>query len=410
MRSSSAVMLHPALSVPTSGTEREDDMSASLADVTGVPWPAKARRNMLLSRRFTRLFVSLGLVATSAAVLPTATADAVSAAPVAAVHFGHGPVSAPGWGWGGWRQFRHGRYFSLSGTAGSVNDTPPGSFQLSFGPSWLSSTATTITVDATNHTFFREPGQNQPWTISGVQDGDSVQVIGAPHGPGTLTAFQVVVPLVTDTGAAGSVDTSAGTFQLSVPTPRGGGGGPGPFSVPWSPSPALSSTSTTAVDVTVSGDTKYSEPGQAQPWSLSGVQDGDTVRVVGTQGGSGAVSALLVSVPLANLSGTVSNYTPGAGGSSTFTLTPTRGSAVTVTTSSQTKISERGMTTLQDGDYVTVTGTQAGAGAVDALRILVRAWQHGGHGFGGGSGSGSGGGYGFGGGPGPGPGHHHGRR
>ena len=193
---------------------------------------------------------------------------------------------------------------------------------------------------------------------------------GTPVGPGTITALQVVVPLATDAGTVATT-TSSG-FTLTV---LGA----------WA---ALTETSTT-LDVTVTGATVYRIPGQSSP-GLSGVLVGDKLEVAGPPQGKGALTALVVVVPLATDIGAVSSL--GSGG---FILTTEKGATVTVDVSTATRYRARGvgspgLTNVLSGDTVAVTGTQAGTGTVDALLVVISSAGRGHHGHGN-SGGGQGG-------------------
>jgi hypothetical protein len=330
----------------------------------------------------TRFILGVGLAAGMATTLPVASISTAGATPVMAGHHNGPGNGGSGWGFG----HHHSRSVSVSGTVSSTNS---GGFVLTVAQlghmrtaqPWhtLTSTSTTVTVDVTTGTFYREPGQSTPG-LGGVMVGDKVEVTGTPSGTATITASLVVVPLATDAGMVAT--TSSGGFTLTVEEGWG----------------ALTKTSTT-IDVTVTSTTIYREPGQSTP-GLGGVMVGDNVEVAGPQGGAGALTALVVVVPLVTDIGTVSS--PSSGG---FTLTTAKSTTVTVDLSATTtKFRERGVsspgpTNILTGDTVTVTGTQAGATTVDALLVVIGTGGHGHHHGHGNNGGGYGGGQG-------GPGHH----
>jgi len=363
-------------------------MSARTACLTDEVVQAPRRPRGTLSWSALRFALCVSLAACLAVVLPTAGTSVANAAPVATYHagghshgrgFGPAPAPAPGRGIG---RFGPHQRMSLSGTAQSVTTTGfqlelsgpasgggPGHGRLPFfgrSPRFLTSTSTTVDVAVTENTVYIAPGQSSPGA-GDLLDGDSVQVTGVSSGPSAVTALLVRIPLVTVKGKAGSVGSTG--FQVTVGGRRGVGG--------WGFPPSLTSTSTTLTSltststtftVTLGDNVQYREPGQSSA-GLSGIQDGDTVQVNGAQGGSGALTALVVWVPLANYSGTVSNVS-GSG----FDLSTKQGT-VTVNVSSPTKYYQRRVSspTVQNGDKVTVTGTQAGALAVDALLVVIRS-------------------------------------
>jgi endonuclease YncB( thermonuclease family) len=327
------------------------------------------RQHGPLSWRVTRLVLSLGLAAGLAAALPLGSVGAAGATPVAA---GHHVGGAPGWG----RGHSHGpRHMTVRGTAQGV--TPAG-FDVTLARPWamstatsttaspaVTSTATTVDVQVAANTHYIEPGQSSPG-ISGVLNGDTVQVTGSADGTGTFTASLVDVPLQ----AAGGTVGPAAVYSFSLtPAPARRG--------------ALTATSTT-IAVGVTSNTRYFEPGQSPP-SLANVLNGDTVRVSGVQAGTDAITALVVTVPMANDSGTVASLD-----ATGFNLTTAGGNAVTVNISTSTRYRERAVSapTVQTGDKVQVTGTQAGAATVNAILVAISTPGHGhhrghGHGHGG---------------------------
>jgi len=322
-----------------------------------------------------RYFIRLLLGALLATLMPLATMGAASAAPAPAGHSFGGHGHHPGGGGGGGQPGgggggqpgpglgrHHGRRVSLSGTA---QDVTASGFELTQTrlPSPLTSTSTTVTpasttidVSVTANTRFIEPGQHNAG-ISGVADGDTVQVIGAPAGTGTVTALSVDVPLAQYTGVAGPATSG---FTLSS-SPRGR---------------ELTGTSTT-IAVGVTSGTVYREPGQSSP-GPSGVVNGDTVYVTGVQAGTKAVTATVVVVQLAEATGTVSLLS-----TTGFTLTTAKGGTVAVDLSTSTKVKQRGVSSpvVQNGDTVEVIGTQAGQATVDALVVTIGTGRHG-HNFG----------------------------
>jgi endonuclease YncB( thermonuclease family) len=317
------------------------------------------------------LVLSLGLATGLAAALPLGSVGAAGAIPVPA---GHHLGVAPGWGQGHSRGERH---VTVRGTAEGVTSA---GFDVKLARSWamptpttttttatstVTSTATTMNVEVTTNTHYIEPGQSSPG-VSGVLSGDTVQVTGPTDATGTITASLVYVPLQADSGTVGPVAVDGFSITLAP--------------VRWE---VLTATSTT-IAVGVTSDTRYFEPGQNPP-GPSNVLDGDTVRVTGVQAGTDAITALVVTVPLANDSGTVASLS-----STGFSLTTAGGNAVTVNISSSTKYRERAVSapTVQTGDTVQVTGTQAGAGTVNATLVVISTPGHGhhrghGHGHGG---------------------------
>lgn len=316
----------------------------------------------LLNWRVTRFVLGVGLAAGMATVLPIASISAASATPVAAGHHVGGGGGKGGRVLGGGSSHGHGRsdHVSVSGTVASVNSA---GFDLTVAEPehMLTSTSTTVDVSVTSGTLYREPGQSAPG-LAAVLVGDNVGVTGTPAGPGSITALQVVVPLTTDAGTVAT--TTSNGFTLTV---LGG----------WA---TLTETSTT-VDVTVTGTTVYRVPGQSSP-GLSDVLVGDKLEVAGPPQGKGALTALVVVVPLATDAGTVSS--PASGG---FTLTTEKGTTVTVDVSPATRYRARGVVSpglanVLSGDTVAVTGTQAGSGTVDALLVVISSAGRGHHGQG----------------------------
>ncbi|HTW07868.1 MAG TPA: DUF5666 domain-containing protein [Acidimicrobiales bacterium] len=291
-----------------------------------------------------------------AAVVSTASVSAAGASPAAAGHMfshrghepgGGGSGSGPGGGAPGWGHHRQ-RSVEVSGTAGAVSQS---GFSLQLPASRrasLTATSTTIAVTVTDSTKYFEPGQSGAG-IQGVLDGDSVEVTGMATGPGAITARSVMVPLARDTGAVGPVVTSTG-FSLTL--------------AQW---PSELTGTSTSVTVTLTAQTDYVEPGQSSP-GLQGVLPGDSVVVAGVQGGTQAVTATVVRVPLAQYSGAVSDLSSGG-----FTLTAGNGTSVAVTLTSGTQLKQRGNAspTLANGDAVRVVGTQGGSDAVTALAVTI---------------------------------------
>ncbi len=312
-----------------------------------------------------RFALCLGLVA----ALPLGGFAPAGASPLHGLyhsdhHGDHGDHGAPP-GWGGPKWHPEGR--TVRGTVGTVGTD---SFQLALLPPGdnfapptsnnLTPTATTITVDVSASTVYREPTVKSA-SFSDVVTGDMVRVTGTPAGPGTIDALVVFIPAVQATGTVSTV--SSGGFQLSVEARHGE-----------LPPVALTPTALT-ITVNVSASTIYREPTVKSP-SLSNVVAGDRVRVSGAQDGANTINALSVFIPLATYAGTV-----GTVGSTGFTLSTAKGATITVNVSSTTQFrgAGPGSTVPAPGDQVRVIGTQAGTATVDALWVLVNANPVGGH-------------------------------
>jgi hypothetical protein len=371
-------------------------MSANTASITEEVLRAHRRPRRPLNWAATRFGLCLSIAACLAVVLPAASMSAANAAPVAAARpHGGGPGYGQGSGIGrglgrglSWSHYRHGRHFLISGTVANLGES---TFELVVTlpgvGKWgcvLTSTTATIDVTTTGNTVYIEPGQSSP-SISGLQNGDSVNVTGMPTGPGALTALLVKVPLVTDKGVVASPSGTGFGLTVAGPSkPRGCG---------WVPPPTLTSTSSTltststTVQVTVNGTTQYREPGQGSP-GIGNIMAGDNVQVTGVQAGTSGLTALVVTVPLVKVVGSASNVA-----TKSFDVAAHHGASTLVDTSTSTKYFEPGVSspTVQNGDYVTVTGTQGGTSTVNALLVLIRPsnptpWS----GPGGGPGSGGG--------------------
>lgn len=128
----------------------------------------------------------------------------------------------------------------------------------------LTLTASTLTVDVSPATIYREPTVRSP-ALADVLAGEKVAVTGAQVGAGTIDATTVMVRVVVRAGRVTSV--SAGGFTLA--TAKG---------------------ASTTVDVSPS--TKFHGPKGASPK----VSVGDQVRVIGTDAGPGTINALSVSL------------------------------------------------------------------------------------------------------------------
>jgi hypothetical protein len=365
-------------------------------------------------RKAARLVLYAGLATGLAGSLALGSTATANAAPVAQAHqHGGQPGRAAPW-WGG-SHFRHGYGGTLTGT---VLSAPVASTALTTTASTIPVTASftitpvgwqssTVTVDVTANTKFRDPGDSSP-SLSDVLLGDQVIVRGMNAGTDTVDASSVQVPLVFQTGTvltmtATTTAPPTGAFTLATIGPK-----------------------STDVSVNVLSTTKFREPGVSSP-GLSNVLVGDQVTVRGTQAGGGVVNATSIDVPLVTQTGTVLTGTATTISSMEETFTLAAGSwkstNVTVDVFSTTTIRERGQSSvnfsdIQGGDQVTVVGTQGGGGVIDATSVLIRPAGRG-HGFPSSSGSGgsggspgsggSGGSPGFPGFPG-GPGHHgHGR-
>jgi len=158
------------------------------------------------------------------------------------------------------------------------------------------------------------------------------------------------------TGTVVVVQVNANTFSLS----------------PTASTIMFPSASTVAVNVLSS--TVYREPTVKSP-SLADVQAGDEVVVTGAWDGTSAISAASVFIPLAACTGTVTATSSGS-----FTLKTARGLELTVDVTSSTTYREPGKSsnavTPAIGDQVRVLGTQAGAGVVNAVSVLVNPYAH----------------------------------
>jgi hypothetical protein len=328
-------------------------------------------------RRAARLVLCAGLATGLAGALSLGSAAAASAAPAANGHQNGGqPGNVAPW-WGG-SHFRHGSGGSITGTVLSAptatstvltttaSTLPAVTASFTITPAgWKS---TTVTVDVSANTKFREPGESSPG-LSDILVGDQVTVRGMRTGADALEATSVELPLVLQTGTvltstAVTVPPASNAFTIATPG--------------WK---------STTVTVEVFSSTKFREPGQASP-GLSDIVAGDQVIVRGTQGGAGIVDATSIDVPLVTELGTVA--TPPI----STTLLPT---SFTITTAGKTAtnvlVDVASTTTFRDpgqsspsvanvavNDRVLVVGTQSGAGTVGATSVFIFSAGTG-HGF-----------------------------
>lgn len=311
--------------------------------------------------------VSCAALALGVGAIPVGGLAVASASPVQ-----HGFHGRGGGGFG----FGFGRHHETSITGDVTGILSSSEFSIStFG-------GQTVDVDTSSTTTYSEPGVPSGTTVgfSSIVVGQNVQVRGTEPSQGTIDAASVTIPEVQVTGTVSGVSGTTITLS-SVKKP-------------------LTSTSSTSSTVTVdtSSSTVFKDPGISSA-SISDVQTGDTVKVVGTQLGqvSGVltINATQVVVPLVTVKGTVGNL-----GSTSFTLTST-GSTVTTTVdvTSTTKFIVPGtksatISSLANGDTARVTGNQAGTNTVSATLVVVKKVvhvRHGRRGFGfGGFGQGSG--------------------
>ena len=144
-------------------------------------------------------------------------------------------------------------------------------------------------------------------------------------------------------------------------------------------------SATVTVDVTA--NTKFRDPGDSSP-GLSDVLVGDQVRVRGLNAGTDTVDAFSVQVPLVFQTGTVLTMTATttAPPTGTFTLatigpkslaiigpksTDVSVNVLTTTKFREPGVSSPGLSDVLVGDQVTVRGTQAGGGVVNATSVDV---------------------------------------
>jgi hypothetical protein len=141
--------------------------------------------------------------------------------------------------------------------AGTVASVGTGSFVLTL-------TASTLTVNVTSATVYREPTVHQA-SFANVLAGEKVAVTGTQAGTGTIDATTVMVRLEVRAGRVASL--TAGGFTLT--TAKG-----------------------VSVIVNVSSSAKFKGPKGTSP----SVSVGDQVRVIGTDGGPGTLNAVSVMV------------------------------------------------------------------------------------------------------------------
>ncbi|HMD45200.1 MAG TPA: DUF5666 domain-containing protein [Acidimicrobiales bacterium] len=316
-----------------------DEMTAGPAPDNGEPSPGPRRRR--------------ALIVAGAGTL--AAALAVGAVGIAAAANGSG--SGPSTGW------------TPPAALGTVTSVGSNTFSMkSLGGS-------TVTVDVSSSTSYKEPGTTNP-TFADVKVGEHVAVFGA-ESSGTVQATTVAVggdwrlgprSLRHRRAVVGTV-ASVGTDAFTV-TPLAGG---------------------SPVTVDVSSTTKYREPGKTSA-SFADVTVGEHVAVAGTHT-SGAVTAKAVGILPAGSSWRppASSFGPGQGhhsgtpvafgtvasvGAGTFTVKPLwTSSPVTVDVSSSTTYREPGKTSasfadVTVGEYVAAFGSNS-SGAVHAIAVLV---------------------------------------
>ncbi len=251
---------------------------------------------------------------------------------------GNGGPFAPWWGGG---HFHHG--YGTSGVVASVpGSSAPTTFTITTGDP-----ATTVTVDVSATTTFREPGQSSPG-LGDILMGDQVVIMGTEAGTNTIDATSVEVPPARDSGTVAST------------------------------TPALTITTTNpaaTITVNLSSNTTYTEPGFS-PAALTDLRVGDRVLVSGTQDGTNMVNATSVYLPPAVEPGTVASTSP-------FTITAGDPTTVTINLSAGTTYREPGfsspsLTNIVTGDRVVVFGTQDGTNTVNATSVdLPRAMEFG---------------------------------
>jgi len=155
----------------------------------------------------------------------------------------------------------------LTGTVSSVTGSE---IVLTSVRTALTSTSTTVDVETSSTTVFRDPGVPDP-SIANVLAGDFVAVTGlqagAAAGALSVDATLVDVPLASYVGTVGNL--SASGFTLT------------------------STSSTVTVTVEVTSSTHFVVAGVGTT-TVSRLANGDVARVVGNQEGTDTVSALLV--------------------------------------------------------------------------------------------------------------------
>jgi hypothetical protein len=149
--------------------------------------------------------------------------------------------------------------------AGTVASLGTGSFTLTVAPHRHDASSTTVTVDVSATTSYREPTVKEA-SFQDVLVGEKVAVKGTWAGAGTLDATSVFIPLAVDSGRVASLSTAG----FTVMTAKG-----------------------VTVTVNVLATTKFREEGVSAP-TLANVAVGNQVRVIGTQGGTNTVNAISV--------------------------------------------------------------------------------------------------------------------
>lgn len=131
----------------------------------------------------------------------------------------------------------------------------------------LTVTASTVTVDVSSATIYREPTVRSP-SFADVLAGEKVAVTGAQAGTGTMDATKVMIRLAV---RAGRVTSPLANGEFTLTTAKG-----------------------VTITVNVSPSTKFKGP-KAKGTSPT-VSVGDQVRVIGTYGGTDTVNAVSVMV------------------------------------------------------------------------------------------------------------------
>ena len=236
--------------------------------------------------KVTRFLLCIGLAAGLAAASPLGGVAVAGATPVAAGHHsgrgggaGDRGRGGDGRGGGGGGGFVGGQFFNkghhqrsvtvdgmvLSGGAGA-------DFTLTATSSTVRSLkGTSVTVDVSSSTKYKEPGVSSP----SVAVGDFVTVNGTETSTtGTITAKSVQIPAVQVTGDVTGGGTGSNFTLTTTSTTIYGAKG-----------------TTVTIDVNVGGvTTKYREKGVSSP----SVAVGDKVQVSGTQAGTATIDAVLV--------------------------------------------------------------------------------------------------------------------
>jgi hypothetical protein len=237
--------------------------------------------------KVTSFFLCIGLALGLAVASPLGGVAVAGATPVAAGHHsgwgggsgdrgkgsGDSRGGGAGGGLGGGQFFNRGHHHRSVTVDGTVLSGGAGAdFTLTATSSTVRSLkGTSVTVDVSGSTAYREPGVRSP----SVAVGDFVIVTGTQTSTtGTITAKSVEIPAVQVTGDVTSGGSGSNfTLTTTSSTIYGAKG------------------TTVTIDVNAGGvTTKYREKGTSSP----SVAVGDKVQVLGTQAGTATIDALLV--------------------------------------------------------------------------------------------------------------------